>query len=269
MFFPRLRAHAKWVFVLLAIVFAGGFVFLGVGSGSGIGDLLSGNIGNLFGGGGTSVSGQIKKDRSKIRKNPKDVAAYRDLASALRGQNKTLEAIQAYQGLLKVKPKDVDALTQLAALYLQRGDEQRSVATAIQAAAPSSDSSTFLPPTTSPFGKALSGTADPVTGFDPIDNAVTSKTTTASSKAFQEEISAYQSAVATYKTLAALTPNDPLVQTQLATAAEQASDSRTAIAAYKRFLVLAPQDPLAPAVRQRLKQLEASQSTRPASATGG
>ena len=34
MFFPKLRKHAKWVFVLLAIVFAGGFVFLGVGSGS-------------------------------------------------------------------------------------------------------------------------------------------------------------------------------------------------------------------------------------------
>ena len=31
MFFPKLRAHAKWVFVLLVVVFAGGFVFLGVG----------------------------------------------------------------------------------------------------------------------------------------------------------------------------------------------------------------------------------------------
>src|SRR5712692_1110064 len=54
MFFPKLRAHAKWVFVLLVVVFAGGFVFLGVGSGStGLGDLLNGNI-SLFGGGGSS-----------------------------------------------------------------------------------------------------------------------------------------------------------------------------------------------------------------------
>ena len=59
MFFPKLRAHAKWVFVLLAIVFAGGFVFLGVGSGSGIGDLLGGNIGNLFSG-GSSVSAEAR-----------------------------------------------------------------------------------------------------------------------------------------------------------------------------------------------------------------
>ena len=48
MFFPKIRAHAKWVFVLLAIVFAGSFVFLGVGSGSsGLGDLLSGVYGPI------------------------------------------------------------------------------------------------------------------------------------------------------------------------------------------------------------------------------
>ena len=33
LFFNRLRTHAKWVFVLLIIVFGGGFIFLGVGSG--------------------------------------------------------------------------------------------------------------------------------------------------------------------------------------------------------------------------------------------
>ena len=33
MFFPRLRNQAKWAFVFLIIIFAGGFIFLGVGSG--------------------------------------------------------------------------------------------------------------------------------------------------------------------------------------------------------------------------------------------
>jgi len=62
MFFPKLRAHAKWVFVLLAVIFAGSFVFLGVGSGSsGIGDLLQGNWGDLFGG-GSGNSAQVNKD---------------------------------------------------------------------------------------------------------------------------------------------------------------------------------------------------------------
>ena len=41
LFFQRLRVHAKWAFVLLALVFGLGFVFLGIGSGSnGITDAL-------------------------------------------------------------------------------------------------------------------------------------------------------------------------------------------------------------------------------------
>src|ERR1043165_7840231 len=74
MFFPKLRAHAKWMFVLLAAVFSLGFVFLGVGSGSsGIGDLLQGNWSQLFGS-GSGTSAQIGKDQKRIAKNPKDFA---------------------------------------------------------------------------------------------------------------------------------------------------------------------------------------------------
>src|SRR5712691_10398469 len=66
MFFPKLRAHAKWMFVLLAFVFASGFVFLGVGSGSsGLGDLLQGNWSDLFSSSSGS-SAQVKKDRKLI-----------------------------------------------------------------------------------------------------------------------------------------------------------------------------------------------------------
>jgi hypothetical protein len=83
MFFPRLRSHARWVFVLLVIVFGAGFVLLGVGSGtSGLSDILGGNFGDLFGS-STGASAQAKKDRDRIKKNPKDYAAYKDLASAL------------------------------------------------------------------------------------------------------------------------------------------------------------------------------------------
>ena len=38
------------------------------------------------------------------------------------------------------------------------------------------------------------------------------------------------------------------------------SDAKSAIAAYKGFLKLAPDDPTAPAVRQRVKQLEKQQA---------
>src|ERR671922_2022520 len=47
MFFPRLRRHAKWMFVFLALVFAVGFVGFGVGAGgTGIGDILRGGTGS-------------------------------------------------------------------------------------------------------------------------------------------------------------------------------------------------------------------------------
>src|SRR4029450_9721459 len=83
MFFPKLRSHAKWVFVLLAVIFMTSFVFLGVGSGSsGLGDLLQGNWSNLFSS-NSGTSAQVSKDRDRIEKNPKDYAAYKDLAAAL------------------------------------------------------------------------------------------------------------------------------------------------------------------------------------------
>ena len=56
LFFQRLRDHAKWAFVLLAVVFALGFVFFGVGSGStGISDALQ-NAFNFGNKGGSSIS---------------------------------------------------------------------------------------------------------------------------------------------------------------------------------------------------------------------
>ena len=63
MFFPKLRAQAKWVFVFLALVFGFGFVFFGVGSGSsGISDLLQGNFSNLFGGSSASKDADNARD---------------------------------------------------------------------------------------------------------------------------------------------------------------------------------------------------------------
>src|SRR5438067_9664904 len=70
LFFSRLRRHAKIIYVLLALVFAIGFVAFGVGSGStGIGDILRGN----FFGGGSSTSSRIKDQQKKIDANPRDI----------------------------------------------------------------------------------------------------------------------------------------------------------------------------------------------------
>src|SRR5215467_13323084 len=163
MFFPRLRSHAKWVFVLLAVIFMTSFVFLGVGSGSsGLGDLLQGNWSNLFSS-NSGTSAQVSKDRSRISKNPKDYAAYRDLAAALNSEGKTDEAISTLEKLKSIHPKDVDGLTQLAGLYLSKGQVAQNEAASIQQSETSLVGSTdFAPASTTSLGKAYGSLTDPI-----------------------------------------------------------------------------------------------------------
>jgi len=250
MFFPKLRAHAKWMFVLLAFVFASGFVFLGVGSGSsGLGDLLQGNWSDLFSSSSGS-SAQVKKDRKLIDSNPKDYAAYKDLAAALAADNKLDEAITTLQQLTSLQPKDVDGLTQLAGLYLRKADGARTEALAVQAEAATVVSPSTFAPASGQLGKAYQSLSGPIV------SAVQNKVNQKLSAAYSKVTGAYSQAVAAYQNVAKVSPNDPSVQFALAQTAEQASDTKTAIAAYKRFLKLAPEDPTAPAIRQRLKQLK-------------
>src|SRR5436190_9403469 len=78
LFFTRLRRKAKWVYVLLAVLFAITFAFLGVGSGSGGLDQLVSGL-NIFGGGGGN---SVSKAQSYIKKHPNEGKGYRDLATA-------------------------------------------------------------------------------------------------------------------------------------------------------------------------------------------
>jgi tetratricopeptide (TPR) repeat protein len=246
MFFMRLRRSTKPVFIFLAFVFALSFVFLGVGSGSaGIGDLLRGDF-HLFGGGSSGTS--VSKAQDRIKKNPKDATAYRDLARAYEAKNDTNRAISALNGYIRLRPKDVGALSELAGLYLTKADAARQQAIAAQAAAQSA-----------PFSATpqLSGRLASAIGQNPL-NASSQQASTAFTTAFQRMQSAYGSAVAQYKKVAARTPNDPTAQLQLASTAENAGDTKTAIAAYKRFLKLAPDDPSSPDVKKRIKQLRSS-----------
>jgi tetratricopeptide (TPR) repeat protein len=253
MFFMRLRRSTKPVFIFLAIVFALSFVLLGVGSGSsGIGDLLRGNI-HFFGGGsssGTSVSGAQKR----IAKNPRDAAAYHDLARAYETKGDTAKAIDALNSYTRLRPKDTSALTELAGQYLSQADAARQQAIAAQSAL--TTASLFTPyPVGGKLGTAL--------GQNPITDASTSSAQTAFTTAYQKMQTAYSAGVGVYKRLAKRTPNDPTVQLQLASTAESANDAKTAVAAYKRFLRLAPDDPSAPSVKQHVKQLESSLKPTP------
>ncbi len=251
MFFPKLRAHARWMFVFLAVVFAGGFVFLGVGSGSaGLGDVLQGNWSDIFGS-GSSSSAQIKKDEKRIEKNPKDYAAYKELATAQAADGKLDDAIATLQKLKAVNPKDADGLSLLASIYLRKADLARDAAAVAQAQAQTVVSpSTFAPAPTTGIGKAYQKFSEPVASV--LQTEVNNKF----QAAYTKMTTAYSQAVFAYKDVVKLNPKDPGVQLQLARTAEQAQDTKTAVAAYKRFLKLAPEDPLAAPVRQRVKQLQ-------------
>ena len=111
MFFPRLRRHAKWLFVFLALAFGLGFVGFGVGAGGvGVGDLFRSN------GGGETAS--VSDAREKTEENPKDVEAWRELSTALQTEGETEEALGALQIAVSLDKKDADLYRELAGLYL-------------------------------------------------------------------------------------------------------------------------------------------------------
>ena len=111
LFFTRLRGHAKWAFALLAVVFAGSFVFLGVGSGNaGLGDVFS----NVFSGGGAP---SIEELQEKVAERPRDKQVLTDLAQALERDGRTAEAVSAYRAYLATRPKDEEILAALALVF--------------------------------------------------------------------------------------------------------------------------------------------------------
>jgi hypothetical protein len=117
MFFPRLRRHAKWMFLFLALAFGLGFVGFGVGAGGiGVGDVFRDAAG------GTSVP-SVSDAEQRVLDNPKDAQAFKDLATAHQADDNIDEAIEAMQSYVALRPRDTDGLRELAALYLQQASE--------------------------------------------------------------------------------------------------------------------------------------------------
>jgi tetratricopeptide (TPR) repeat protein len=247
LFFPRLRTHAKWMFVALAIVFSISFVAFGVGSGStGISDVFNNGL-SFFGGG--SGGSSISKLQRAAAKHPQQAQRFRDLATALETKNRNDEAIAALATYTKLNPKDTSALSELAGLYLKQADNAQTVAQAASdAATPVTGGGIFGPSSTSKLGQAFA--------TNPLVQAVGSKADTIISAQRTIALTAANNAIATYKRLAKATPGDASVQLELAQAAEGFANYAVAVAAYKQFLKLAPHDPSAAAVKARIKQLQ-------------
>jgi predicted O-linked N-acetylglucosamine transferase (SPINDLY family) len=249
LFFERMRRKAKFVYFLLAVLFAVTFAFLGVGSGSsGLSDLFT-NI-NIFHHSGTSVSSAQKE----IQRHPNDPKGYRDLATAYEAKAETASAITALQQYVALNKKDGKALSELAGLQLsQAADYQNQYGNAYQIQQQVSPSTSFRP--TGKLGTAI--------GTDPIEQAQSSIAAQRASDLGQRMSLSYSDAVATYQQLAKLHPNDANAQFQLANTAQTAAQitgsptfNLTAVAAYKAYLKLAPDASTAAQVRALIKQLQ-------------
>jgi cytochrome c-type biogenesis protein CcmH/NrfG len=247
LFFSRLRRHAKVIYVLLAVVFAGGFVFLGVGSGSsGISDLLQGNF---FGSNGSSTSSQISDKQKAIRQHPRDVNLYLDLAGLYQTDNKESQALAALRNARKVAPRNVDIMNRIAGIYSARAAREAATYNTLLTAYGQNAASPPGVDTSTQLGQAI--TSDPYTqGLQRQLNESYTKVT-----------GAYTKAETVYRQAADAangTSGEPTALLQWASAATSANDVNGAITAYERFLKVAPDDTNAPTVRQTLAQLKAS-----------
>ena len=256
LFFSRLRRKAKFMYFLLAVLFAVTFAFLGVGSGSSGLDQLFNNI-NIFHHSGVSVSSAQKE----IQKHPNLAKGYRELATAYEGKGDTDSAITALQQYVAIAKKDGKALSELAGLQLsQAASLQNQYANAYERTQLASPSSAFLP--TGKLGTAI--------GTSPIESAQASLAGQAASNVYQRMSLAYAGAVSTYQQLTKLQPGNADAQFQLGNTAQTAAQitgsptfNVTAVAAYKAYLKLNPDASTAGQVRQLIKTLQGTTKKKP------
>src|SRR5256714_2001491 len=242
LFFMRLRRQAKFMYVILAVLFALTFAFLGVGSGSGSGlDQLFQGL-NIFHRGGNSVS----KAQKEVKDHPSNPKGFRDLATAYEGKADTAAAITALHSYTLLRPKDASAWNELAGLQQSQAQaylaQYRSASQVRQAAAPSQ----LLAPT-GKLGTAL--------GTNEIEQAAAQRADTAVNDLSQRTQLAYTNVQSSYDKVTTLTPKDPNAWVNLAQAAQQAGDSTVAVKGYKRYLKLSPGPSTAPQIRQLIKAL--------------
>jgi tetratricopeptide (TPR) repeat protein len=246
MFFPRLRSQAKWAFVFLILVFAGGFVFLGVGSGGlDLGQLLR----DAFGSKGSS-GGSISAAQKAVRERPFNAPARRKLAQLLENKGRTDEAISAWLQYGKLRPKDTNALQHLGYLELTQAQQYFQQARDASLAQAQLGVGAAFNQSSGKLAQAL--------GQDPIATAASTQV----GAQYQTAITNYQTAasraISTYKQLAKLQPKNADALFGLVKAAETLQRTTLAVSTYKRLLKL-DLDPTTKAqIRQRIKTLQQS-----------
>lgn len=244
LFFVRLRRGQKWLYALLAVVFA--VTFAGVGVGSGGGGLQQLWTGIFGGSGGSSVS----KAQDEIKKNP--AKGYRDLALAYEQRGDTARAITALQGYLGVKKEDAAVWSELGGLQMSQGNTYVTQYQHAQQAAQLADPS-------APF--QLGGTLGSAVGSNPTYQDASQQATARTSLLYQKATGAFGAAVTAYQRASTLRPRNSTYLQELATAAVNANNTNVAIDTLRRLVKIDPNSPLKPQWESEIKQLSASTPT--------
>lgn len=254
LFFVKLRRGQKWLYGLLAVVFAVGFVGIGVGSGNGGGlqDLYTG----LFGGsGGDSVS----KAQDEIKKDPAAAKGYRDLATAYETQGHPALAIRALQSYLKKKPQDAATWAELGGLQMSQSSTYATQYQNAQSAAQTADpSAPFLP------GGVLGSAVGQNPAYADASQAAATRTQTL----YTQATGAASEAVTSFQKASKIHPRNSTYLQELATAAQNAGNSKVELNALRRYLRVYPNSPLKSQYEKAIKALSKSAST-PAVQSGG
>jgi cytochrome c-type biogenesis protein CcmH/NrfG len=243
----KLRKRAKFVYVILAVLFAITFAFLGVGSGSGGLDQLFQGL-NIFHRSGNPVA----KAQKHIKEHPKDPQGFRELATAYESKGDNGNAISALQQYTSMKPKDVKSLSELAGLQMnQATDYVQQYQAAYQNRQLLTPSQSFLP--TGKLGTAL--------GTNQVEQVQAQRADAAVQDLQQRTQLAYNGAVSSYEAVTKLTPNDSNAWFSLAQAAQQAGNYASAVTAYKRYLKLNPESTSRSQIEALIKQLSPAPAT--------
>jgi tetratricopeptide (TPR) repeat protein len=250
LFFVRLRRHQKWVYALLAVVFALSFVLVGIGSGNGgLSQLYTG----LFGGSGGS---SISKAQDEIKKDP--AKGYRMLATAYEQKGNTAQAIAALQSYLRLKKQDAASWGELGGLQMSQASRYTTQYQNAQQAAQAADpSAPFLP----------GGTLGSAVGQNPAYQGASQTAATRTSLLYQKATSAFGLALTAYQQASKLRPRNATYLQQVATAATNAGNSKVAIQAWRNYLKVYPNSPLKPQIEKAIQAL--SQSTPPVQSGSG
>jgi tetratricopeptide (TPR) repeat protein len=249
LFFVKLRRGQKWLYGLLAVVFALGFVGIGVGSGNGAG--LSQLYTGLFGSGSGNA---VSKAQDEVKKDP--VQGYRQLATAYESDGNTAQAITALQSYLALRKKDAATWGELGGLQLSQGNTYTTQYQNAQQAAQIADpSAPFLP----------GGVLGSAVGQNPAYSGASQAASSQTSQLYQQASSAFQSAVTSYQKASKLHPRSTTYLQLLATAAANAGNNKVAADALRKYLKVYPNAPLK---SQILKEIKALSGGTPAVQSG-